>query len=239
MNDITVVYYTSNYLDSRNPDFLRATREQLLRAKGDCPLISVSQKPIDFGTNICVGDIGRSHLNIYKQILIGCLEAKTKYVALAEDDILYSPEYFTTHIPSPETFAYNMCKWSVYTWVKPAMYAFKHRAVIHSVIAERDLFIASLEERFAKYPDPDNTPLVYWADFGRLEKHLGVTVRKTEEYYSKVPSIVFSHEDAFGFLKMGKRKKLDYVRAYDIPVWGKASDILKLYESPAKEITVR
>lgn len=228
--DLTIVYYTSNYLDDKKPNFVWATRKQLLNSAGDIPIISVSHKPMDFGQNICVGDIGRSHLNIYKQILIGAKAAKTKYVALAEDDVLYSPEYFTTHTPSPDTFAYNVCKWSIYTWVKPAMFAFKYRQVINSLLAERDLFVASLEERFAKYPDPDKIPLVYWADFGRLEDDLGVTVRKSEEFYSKVPNIVFSHDLAFGYLLMGKKKKLDYLRATEIPYWGKADGILKLYE---------
>lgn len=233
MNDTTVVYYTSNWLDDKKPGFLDATRTQLVRAIGDRPLIVVSQKPVHSFTpnfrNICVGEIGRSHLNLYKQILIGCIEAKTRYVALAEDDVLYSPEYFE-HIPSPNTFAYNMCKWSIYSWVEPAMYAFKHRAVINSLIAERNLFVESLEERFARYPDPTTVPLQFWADFGRLETHLGVTPRKSEEFYSKVPNIVFSHDNAFGYLLMGKRKKLDYVRALEIPVWGKASDIIKIYK---------
>ena len=230
-NNLTIVYYTSNYLDDKKPAFLEATRKQLVSVTRGCPIITVSQKPMTFGTNICVGNIGRSHLNLYKQILIGCQAATTKYVALAEDDVLYSTNHFFDHVPSPRTFAYNMCKWSLYTWVKPPMYAFKHRAVINSLIGERDLFVASLEERFAKYPDPATTPLIFWADFGRLENHLGVTVRKTEEYYSKVPNIVFSHDNAFGYLLLGKHKKLDYVRAYDIPIWGKAYDILKLYET--------
>jgi hypothetical protein len=41
-----------------------------------------------------MGDIGRSHLNIYRQILEGCKAATTKYVAMAEDDILYSESHF-------------------------------------------------------------------------------------------------------------------------------------------------
>lgn len=70
-NNLTVVYYTSNWLDTQNPYFLENTKKQLLTAIGDLPLISVSQKPIAFGTNICVGEIGRSHLNLYRQILAG------------------------------------------------------------------------------------------------------------------------------------------------------------------------
>ena len=45
-NDLTVVYYTSNWLDTNNPYFLENTKKQLLTAIGDLPLISVSQKPM-------------------------------------------------------------------------------------------------------------------------------------------------------------------------------------------------
>ena len=76
--DLTVIYYTANYLNNR---FADRVREQLIRAIGQTPLISVSHKPMDFGENICVGDIGRSVYNIYKQVLIGARAAKTKYVA--------------------------------------------------------------------------------------------------------------------------------------------------------------
>jgi hypothetical protein len=230
----SIIYYTSNYLDDKKPRFLDATRTQLVRAIGNKPLIVVSQKPVHafnngYFRNICLGDIGRSHLNLYKQILIGCKEAKTQYVALAEDDVLYSPDYFD-YIPSPGKFAYNMAKWSIYTWVQPAMYAFKYRQVINSLVVERDVIISALEERFNKYANPQDFPLKFWADFGRLENHLGVRVQPTEEFYSDAPNIVFSHDNAFGYLLMGKRKKLDKVRAFDIPYWGKASDIIKLYE---------
>src|SRR3990167_5034053 len=97
MIDTTVIYYTCNYLDEANPHFLRNTRKQLLEAMVDMPMVIVSQKPTLFGwdsINVCLGDIGRSHLNVYRQILEGCKAAKTKYVALAEDDILYSEQHF-------------------------------------------------------------------------------------------------------------------------------------------------
>jgi hypothetical protein len=54
----------------------------------------VSQKPLDFGENICVGDVGMSSHNIRRHILIGAKNANTDYVALAEDDALYPEDHF-------------------------------------------------------------------------------------------------------------------------------------------------
>ena len=96
MNDLTIIYYTANLV----PDsFFKKTSEALLKAAGEVPIISVSHKPIELGKNICVGEIGQSVLNIYKQVLIGCKEATTKYVAMAEDDTLYPPDHFEYRPP--------------------------------------------------------------------------------------------------------------------------------------------
>ena len=231
-NDLTVVYYTANYLDTHNPYFLENTKKQLLKAIGNLPLISVSQKPIAFGQNICVGEIGRSHLNLYRQILAGAKAAKTKYVAMAEDDILYSYEHFHTYLPEKDRFAYDMAKWSIFTWTKPPLFSFRtNRRVVNSLISKRDMLVAAMEERFNKFKGvkDEDIPINYWGDPGRYEDHLGVTVRESEEFYSTVPNIVFSHPEAFGYLSRGTRKRLGDIRAIEIPYWGRAEDILKLY----------
>ena len=236
MKDLTVIYYTSNYLDTHNPYFLENTKKQLLKAIDDLPLISVSQKPIAFGQNICVGDIGRSHLNLYGQILTGAKAAKTKYVAMAEDDILYSYEHFHAYLPDKDRFAYDMNKWSIFTWTRPPLFSFRNnRKVVNSLISPRDMLVEALEERFARVEklkqggQKEEDIIHYWGDPGRYEDKLGVTVRETEEFYSGVPNIVFSHPEAFGYLSRGTRKKLGDIKAIEIPYWGRAEDVLKLY----------
>ena len=97
-DDLTVIYYTSN---REKPEFEEMIRKSLRRAIKDTPLISISQKPLQgFGDNICVGDVGISDYNIYRQLQIGCLEATTKYVCTAEADCLYPPHgYFNFQPP--------------------------------------------------------------------------------------------------------------------------------------------
>jgi len=88
MENVTVIYYSSC---REKPEFEQMIRDRILLTIGKTPLISVSQKPIDFGQNICVGDVGLSDYNIYRQMQIGCLAAKTKYVCTAEADCIYPP----------------------------------------------------------------------------------------------------------------------------------------------------
>lgn len=96
-NDLTVIYYTSNREDEK---FEAKIRADLLKKIGNLPLISVSQKPLkDFGDNICVGNVGVSDWNIYRQLQLGCEKAKTKWVVTAEADCLYPPTGYFDFIP--------------------------------------------------------------------------------------------------------------------------------------------
>lgn len=88
---ITVIYYTSNREDQV---FEEKIRKKLLDTIGDLPLISVSQKPIDFGKNICVGDVGISNQNTFRQFETGAMHATTPFVIATEADCIYPREYF-------------------------------------------------------------------------------------------------------------------------------------------------
>ena len=103
-NDLTVIYYTSN---KEEENFEDKIKDKLLKTIGDIPLISISQKPINFGQNICVGDVGTSDHNIYTQMQIGVLQAKTKFVCTAEADCLYPPTGYFDFIPPDDTTAYH------------------------------------------------------------------------------------------------------------------------------------
>jgi hypothetical protein len=83
-------------------------RDYLIWSAEDIPIISVSQKPVSLGTNICVGEIGRSITSIFMQVLAGALAAETKYVAIAEQDNLYPKGCFSYRPPRDDTFYYNL-----------------------------------------------------------------------------------------------------------------------------------
>jgi len=100
-SDLTVVYYTSN---AEAPLFEQRIGEALIDAAGDTPIISVSQKPMSLGNNICVGDVGVSSQNGYVQMLIGLEAATTKWACLAVSDSAYPPEYFQFRPPREDTF---------------------------------------------------------------------------------------------------------------------------------------
>lgn len=98
MSDITILYYTAN---RENPLFEKKIRDTILKNKGNLSVVSVSQDPIDFGYNICVGRHEASYYNLFKQVYIGLMEINTSYVLITESDFLYPPDYFN-FIPAEE-----------------------------------------------------------------------------------------------------------------------------------------
>ena len=98
---LAVIYYTSNREDEAFESKIKA---KLLKTIGNLPLISVSQKPINFGKNICVGNVGISNQNAFRQLQLGAINAKTPFVVAAEADCLYPKEYFE-YVPGN----LNMC----------------------------------------------------------------------------------------------------------------------------------
>ena len=146
MNDLaTIIYYTSN---RENEKFEQAIRDELVKSSNGTKIISVSQKPIDLGTNICIGDVGANDINLMKQILIGCENATTPFLYMAEADCLYPPEYFT-FIPEELNRVYHYSNlYMMYKW-KPGFY---HKSYSQcGLVVGREYAIKRLRESI--FPD--------------------------------------------------------------------------------------
>jgi hypothetical protein len=224
MNDLTVIYLTASLIPDKFAEFQRKT---LTEAAGNSPIVSVSRKPLKFGTNI--SDNGpKCTDNIYRQMLRAAKTAKTKYVAIAEDDTLYCEEHFTFYRPPEDTFAYNQNRMALFLWGKP-MFNWRNRRSNCSLIAPRELMIESLEERFAKWPEEIPDKLVGELGRARVEKNLGVTQRKSIELFTETSIVQYNHDFASEHSQRAHRKRPGPIRAYDIYYWGKAEDLAKKF----------
>jgi len=103
--DLTVVYYTANRED---PTFEARVRERLVLASDGLPIISVSQQPLDFGRNLCVGEQEPCMWNARRQMLMGATAAETEWVVFCEADTLYPPAYFAMP-PAPVGWFTRYC----------------------------------------------------------------------------------------------------------------------------------
>src|SRR3989338_8894979 len=128
---ITALHYTSN---RESEHFSSKIRENILKLKGDIPLISVSQKPLsNFGENICVGVHYNCYFNMCRQIQIGLKHISTPFTLLVEGDFLYSPEYFTFTPSELHSYYYDNV-WVLYDKSPPNRFHFKGRSTGAGII---------------------------------------------------------------------------------------------------------
>jgi hypothetical protein len=144
----TIIYYTSNREDEA---FEGKVRKKLLETSGGIPIVSISQKPIDLGTNLCVGDVGACDFNLFRQIEIGCKVAQTPFVISAEADCLYPPEYFQFVPESTNQYYRFDTLYILHQWGKPAGF-YKKDTAPFAQIAGRGLYLEMIKKALSGRP---------------------------------------------------------------------------------------
>ena len=235
-NDLTLLFLTMNLVP-----WQEFHRQKLLEVIGDYPLITFSRLPMDLPGLQFRQSAEQSHEKIYRLMLEGAKIATTDYIAMVEDDMFYSKEHFEIRPPDLQTFGYNWNRWSLFTFGEPT-FSFKRRYCNGCSILPRLELIDALEERFSKH---STIPHILNGELGyaKVEKNLGVTVRKSVELYSKVPVVQIHHVygtpgigvpasqlkpgDTLDLEKRKTRKKMGMMRAYEIPGWGRSEEFIK------------
>ena len=225
-NDITIIFLTLNKVPKK---WVPYHREMLEEAADGAPIISVSRKPIDFGTNIIQTE-PESAVNIFWQTLRAAKIATTPYIAIAEDDTLYPKEHFHGFRPPLDTFAYNKTRWGLHTWGLPIFYH-AQRVSHMTLIAPRELAIEALEERFNKYPIDSVGKMNAGGELGKvwMEERMGVTPRKSIEFYSSDPVMYIQHIGSIDPLNVAHKKRMSRIRALEIPIWGRSEEMVKKF----------
>jgi hypothetical protein len=225
MNDLTVIYLTANLLPENWSNY---QRKVLLEAVGDSPIISVSRKPINLGANLLDVEI-KSTLNIYRQMLRAIKLAKTPFIAIAEDDVLYPESHFNSFRPGPNTFAYNMNRLNIYQWNRIPKYSWKNRVSNCTLIAPTELALNSLEERLSL--KVINRFEKRNGELGReqIDKYLHTTIRKICQFFSDISVVRIDHQYGSDVTALHRSKAPGSIQAYDIPFWGRAEDIVSKF----------
>lgn len=225
-SDLTIIMLTANRVAASWASY---HKEKLLEAADGAPIITISRKPLDWGENL-LDEAPYKISNIYFQLLRGAKHAKTDYIAVAEDDTLYPPEHFL-YRPPENAFAYNQNRFNMFSWSRRPTYFWKDRISNSTLIAPRQLTVEALEERYAKYPN--GTPDRYTGELGRVnvEGKLGVTRRKAIWFTTEISVVRVDHEKGIDRLARTHRKGMGILRAYDIPYWGKAEDIVNKFKN--------
>ncbi|KKS33168.1 MAG: hypothetical protein UU96_C0030G0007 [Parcubacteria group bacterium GW2011_GWC2_42_13] len=211
MMDKTIIYYTGNREDEK---FEEKIQQGILYANCGLPIISVSQKPMDFGENICVGDVGQSYLNAFRQLLIGCERATTPFVVMAESDCLYPGKGYFDFTPTDPNIIYSWDNvWIM--WKREGYNRFWRKEQTHgSMIYGREFLINLLKEAL--------TGLPMWS---REKRGLPFykPEHKFEYFHGEVPIInIITGANGRKGTALMKKRPMD-----SLPYWGSAVELKK------------
>jgi hypothetical protein len=213
--DLTVILLTLNKPPKHWQGFHKKT---LLEAIGDRPLIIVSKEPMDWGrdnTQYLLQDEpgvteGERIHNIYVQLRRAVELADTTYVATVDDDCLYPAEHFDSFRPPLDKFSYNYCRWSINEWLRENLFYY------HSPHPDNPMFIGPRQKLL------DCMKNVDYFD-GNTTKFMLDCV----SFYTIDPILCFHHTNGLSGDKIKRWKRPWVVRAYSLPKWGMAEDIIK------------
>lgn len=211
----TIIYCSSN---KEKPQFEARIIENLLKVS-DLPIISVTQKPMNLGTNICVGDdIGVSGFNFFRQTLIACEAAETQFVISAEADCLYGPDYFK-FIPERDDICYRNS--NLYVMGNKRDYFFKkNEGATHAQVVGREFYIKTLQKLFEGAPQ--------WS---ATEKNFPKERWKKEDIFDRIE--YWETENPVVQIKTGDSMRhythSDRTPIQDIKYWGNGKDFRQRY----------
>ncbi len=225
-------------------------RRVLVREAGDIPIVSVSQKPIELGVNVCLGEIGRCWTSLYKQLLVGVEAAPTDWVVVVEHDCCYTHEHLSYQPDDASVFWYNSNAWLV---EGPGgnhpelfgMYSYwPRRLALSQLICNKHLLKASLLERLAILETGGRMDRQFLgcgepgvisdralhkvqeaANSGKpiqLQRYLkDYLARYEHKVFATVnPNLDIRHGSNFSGAKRGKK------RCYELEPWGRFEDVI-------------
>ena len=219
MSKATIIYYSSN---REKPEFETRIRDNILKVCGNLPIISVTQKPIDFGKNIVVGEVGASGFNMFRQVQIACREAKTRFVLSAEADCLYPPDYFK-FIPPKEDKCYR--NKNLYVMGQYRTYFFKkEEGATHAQIVGREFYLKTLDKLFEGAPKWSVEEKNFPKERTHKKQEDVFLSHEIEYYETKYPVVQIKTSQS-----MRHYTNSDRIPRQELPYWGNGTDFRKKY----------
>ncbi|MDD5013711.1 MAG: glycosyltransferase family 2 protein [Atribacterota bacterium] len=219
-----IVYYTNNGLDNK---IMKYCQDQILDSINGSKIVSISQKPIDFGNNI-VMDLDHSPKSMFTQILKGLEEIDTDIVFLCEHDIIYNKTHFDFTPPKEDEFYYNTNVW--FLRMSDGHCLYYACAQLSGLCGYRKALLTHFKERmemineigFSRHIgfEPMTHGRIKWKNWYRFVK-----------WESEKPNIDIKHGKNQLKARWSKeefRRVPDvWVESDEIPKWGKGKDIVK------------
>lgn len=226
-----VVYYTDSRLDEA---IASKCRIQILKGIKEKHIVSVSLKPLNFGTNVTL-HLEPGYLTMARQILVGLEASSADVIFFCEHDVLYDPSYFDFIPEKKDVYYYNTNIWQVRKEDGHALYTENCRK-LSQLCAYRDTLINHYRKRvrlLEQFLDQN----INDSDFNRYVRKMGFEPgthnRKErvddigcEDRRSTVPSIDIRHSKTLTPNRWNKdqyrNKKYTHgwTESSEIPGWG-------------------
>ena len=222
-DDLTVVYVTAGRMPER---WLRWQREVLREAVRGAKIVVVARERVEGFGDEWVEDKGeKSHWNIYHCLLMGARVAETDYVAMAEDDVLYTRGHFWGFRPRLDEVGYDRSRWSLFVW--DPIYCLRQRVSNCALVAGREYLIDAIEERERKWPGGAEDRVTGEVGRWKVERWLGVGRRNCVEWWGREPIVQLNHVDGSDDRQKKGWKKHGEVTAVEIPRWGNGRELVE------------
>jgi hypothetical protein len=195
-----IIYYTDSRLEEELDE---AVRKQILKASKGIPVISVSQRPLDFGNNICVGLKPCNYLSLYEQLLTGLKAAQEdSIIYLCEHDVFYHPSHFDYIPPRESRIYYNLHRYYYKRGVDFFLQSIGKRALSQAV-AHRNVLFAHAQEQVQ----------------ARLDGIASPCMGPFDNFSSEYPNIDVRHGGNLS--QFGEFDKSDRSpQVFSVPFWG-------------------
>lgn len=136
-----IIYYSDNRIDGTEVN--NASRKSLVES--GLPIVSVTQKRIDFGNNIVV-DKQPSGRSLIEQVIIGLEQAEADYVYLCEHDCIYHASHFDI---VSGVIAYNENMWRL---TPNGYHIHPHtKPVLSACTGPREKVLAAMRQKLEHY----------------------------------------------------------------------------------------
>lgn len=220
------------FTDSRIKEELAApVRQRLQNSLNGHKLVSVSLKPLDFGTNITFpGE--RGLLTMFRQILAGLEALTTDVVFLCEHDVLYHPSHFEFTPPKKDVYYYNENTYKVDE--KTGQAVFYYTKQVSGLCAYRELLVQHYKARIAKCEAEGFTRAMGFEP-GCHRPPRGVDSYKAERWMSQSPNVDIRHRQNLTESRWNPSEFRNpgacegWKLADEIPGWGVTKDRFNLF----------
>lgn len=196
----SIIFYSDSELSE---EIAAPVRRQILKA--GLPIVSVSLKPLEFGTNFVV-EGKRGYVSMMRQIILGLGKATTKYVFFCEHDVLYPKSHFDFTPTRDDIFFYNA---NVWRWMVGTETAIRHERMLPLSVmcCNRELALNFYQYRMKKMREVglekfENSQHELIRKWGfepgtKKKKRGGLTDDDFETWYSEKAVIDIRHKGTF------------------------------------------